>query len=397
MAIIKCPECGHQISDKAPTCPSCGVEIAGKIIKCPQCGEVYFKDQPMCPNCHHATAIESVRLHRNPAANQTPATSTSAKPAQQSANTQSGRQTPPPTSPAGKQQPQKNRHTGILIFSLLIALIICGTCFYLYNQANDNREMEAYESAMDSTDPLVLQNYLNTFGDNAPEAHVDSIQAHLKMLQQADADWTNTCVSGTKTALEDYLSRHPDSPHRQEALHKIDSLDWSLASNENTPDAYQTYLDAHSTGEHVEEARAAVKELNAKTVMPEEKEAITTVMRRFFQSINTRNADGLQSTVSTFMTNFLGKHDATRDDVVTFMNKIYKDDITNMNFHINNDYKISKKEVGDEEYEYNVEFSATQDIDRTDDTLEKHARYRINATVGPDGLISAMTMVKIMQ
>lgn len=30
MAIIKCPECGRQISDKAPTCPSCGVEIAGK-------------------------------------------------------------------------------------------------------------------------------------------------------------------------------------------------------------------------------------------------------------------------------------------------------------------------------------------------------------------------------
>mgnify|MGYP000565577660 CR=1 FL=1 len=32
MALIKCPECGHQISDKAPVCPNCGVEIAGKII-----------------------------------------------------------------------------------------------------------------------------------------------------------------------------------------------------------------------------------------------------------------------------------------------------------------------------------------------------------------------------
>ena len=35
MAIIKCPECGRQISDKAPTCPSCGVEIAGKITPVP--------------------------------------------------------------------------------------------------------------------------------------------------------------------------------------------------------------------------------------------------------------------------------------------------------------------------------------------------------------------------
>ena len=51
MAIIKCPECGRQISDKAPTCPSCGVEIAGKITKCPNCGEVYFNYLEMCPNC----------------------------------------------------------------------------------------------------------------------------------------------------------------------------------------------------------------------------------------------------------------------------------------------------------------------------------------------------------
>ena len=29
MAIIKCPECGHVVSDKAPFCPNCGVKIAG--------------------------------------------------------------------------------------------------------------------------------------------------------------------------------------------------------------------------------------------------------------------------------------------------------------------------------------------------------------------------------
>ena len=52
MAIIKCPECGHQISEKATNCPSCGVEIAGKIVRCDHCGEVYFNDEILCPNCH---------------------------------------------------------------------------------------------------------------------------------------------------------------------------------------------------------------------------------------------------------------------------------------------------------------------------------------------------------
>lgn len=34
--LIKCPECGHQVSDKAPLCPNCGVEIAGNINRSAQ-------------------------------------------------------------------------------------------------------------------------------------------------------------------------------------------------------------------------------------------------------------------------------------------------------------------------------------------------------------------------
>ena len=54
MAIIKCPECGHQISEKATICPSCGVEIDGKITRCVHCGEVYFKDDGICPHCYRS-------------------------------------------------------------------------------------------------------------------------------------------------------------------------------------------------------------------------------------------------------------------------------------------------------------------------------------------------------
>ena len=50
--IIKCPECGHQVSDRAKTCPSCGIDIAGKITRCPDCGEYIFKDDHECQNCH---------------------------------------------------------------------------------------------------------------------------------------------------------------------------------------------------------------------------------------------------------------------------------------------------------------------------------------------------------
>ena len=60
MAIIKCLECGHQVSDHAKTCPNCGIEIEGNIKKCPECGEIVFKEADSCQACHHQFAGHAV-------------------------------------------------------------------------------------------------------------------------------------------------------------------------------------------------------------------------------------------------------------------------------------------------------------------------------------------------
>ena len=70
---------------------------------------------------------------------------------------------------------------------------------------------------MQSTDPMVLQSYLDTYKD-ADEAHRDSITAHLDRLKQTDQDWTNAVVSGSKDALQAYLDKYPNSIHKQEAI-----------------------------------------------------------------------------------------------------------------------------------------------------------------------------------
>lgn len=407
MAIIKCPECGRQISDKAPVCPNCGVEIAGKIIKCPQCGEIYFRDQEMCPNCHHMTRTsgqvgygDTTSAPSKPTATPQAVTTNSndASASRQQATT--GRPTPPPITPKKEPSTQaakaKKKSHGPLIVAFIIALAICGVCFYFYSNAKSNKEEESYEFAMKSDDPLVLQTYLDNNRD-APADHIQAVTARLEELKRQDTDWTNAVVSGSKAALEEYLAKHPDSEHKVEAVHKIDSLDWVDASNKNTVEALQAYLDAHDEGEHVDEAQTAIKNLKAKTVQADEKTMITSVFRHFFQAINAKSEGDLEATVAPILTNFLGKPDAIKADVVTFMHKIYKDDITSMTWRLNNDYKIDKKEVGDEEYQYTVSFSALQDINRTDDTKEKHARYKVSATVNPDGLISSMSMTKILE
>ncbi len=56
MALIKCPECDKEISDKAKKCIHCGkIFVEEKPIneknKCPECGMVLEETDEICPNC----------------------------------------------------------------------------------------------------------------------------------------------------------------------------------------------------------------------------------------------------------------------------------------------------------------------------------------------------------
>lgn len=55
MAMINCPECGQEISDKAKKCIHCGKvfveEVTKEEIKCGECGAILSETDEMCPNC----------------------------------------------------------------------------------------------------------------------------------------------------------------------------------------------------------------------------------------------------------------------------------------------------------------------------------------------------------
>ncbi len=408
MAIIKCPECGHQISDKAPSCPSCGVEIAGKITRCPDCGKVYFKEEDLCPHCHRPTNPNRPMPHMAEKTTEERQEARPLSPFSPQISTQTGsaapqyhtrQEQPENSSTADHPQPmqpenKKNKKTALIV-SFVLALLICGVCFYMYRQAQDNREQEEYEIAMKSSEPLVLQGYLDTFKD-APQEHPDSIMAHLAALKQNDIDWTNALVSNSKAALIDYINSHPDSPHRKEALNKIDSLDWEQSANLNTVEAYTAYLTEHPDGNYFNEAEEALKKIKAKEVSDDEKTMVSSTMRNFFQSINARDENGLTSLVADQLT-LLDKIDATKSDVVDLMNKLHKDGVTHMNWKLPTNYDIRKREVGDAHYEYSISFPASQVVEYENSEKNTTNQFRINAKIGPDGKISMLKLVKIIE
>ena len=61
-----------------------------------------------------------------------------------------------------EQEVEKKSNKRIVIISLIIAIIAVGVCFAFYSTARNDKENEAYEYAMNTTDPMVLQSYLKT-------------------------------------------------------------------------------------------------------------------------------------------------------------------------------------------------------------------------------------------
>ena len=49
MALIKCKECGNEISSSAKTCPHCGVKT--NLETCPEFGRKLKGDEINCPDC----------------------------------------------------------------------------------------------------------------------------------------------------------------------------------------------------------------------------------------------------------------------------------------------------------------------------------------------------------
>jgi len=238
--IIKCPECGHQVSDRAKTCPSCGIDIAGKITRCPDCGEYIFKDEHECPNCHCC-----INASANPVVNDMVVA--------QFANVP---EIPEIPSPAVAASPKKS-HKGLwsaVILAFVLALIIVFLGIYFVHKTQQQNEQRAYENAMMSIEPAVLQNFLDMYID-ASVAHRDSIKSHLEVLKKIDRDWENARISASKKELLLFVERNPGNIHVKEARLMVDSLDFVTAQTNHTMEAYKKYMEEHEQGYYYDEAK----------------------------------------------------------------------------------------------------------------------------------------------
>lgn len=327
MALIKCPECGHQVSDKAATCPSCGVAIAGNVKR-------------------------------------------------------------------ENEAPKGKRSMTIPIVAGVVAVIAVLVGLYFYNNVQDRNELDAYENAMSCSEAAVLQNYLDMYAD-APQAHRDSIMAHLALLKKVDSDWDDAMVNNTRSAFENYLRVHPESVHKTEALLKLDSIDWAFAAEADTPEAYSKYVADHADGMHIDEARLKLEKLEKSIIAEDEKLMVTSVLTSFFNALGNNDEEALTMSIDVVLNSFLHRAGATKADVISYMKRIHSpEDITGIIFRMNNDWKIEKIDLGEGECSYVVDFSVDEKIQRTDESKETFSSYMVNAKVSNHGKITDLNMKK---
>lgn len=66
MALIKCPECKKEISDKSKTCIHCGCPVENETkYYCEECGKKILKTDKVCSNCGCPTNLEKKQNKSN--------------------------------------------------------------------------------------------------------------------------------------------------------------------------------------------------------------------------------------------------------------------------------------------------------------------------------------------
>lgn len=360
--IIKCPECGHQVSDKAPICPSCGVEIAGHLIKCSYCGEIYLKEDAVCPNCHHSVSTDnSVNkddVKTEPVKDDSQnngdyfeaetssvelvvsAESIEEEPRLDDTSTQETLTIESPSNDTEvstddvivKPESKNNNHTPLFV-SLLIALVICAVLLFFYKRGNDNHEAEEYKIALKSNNRQVMEQYLEDY-PNAPLIHINSIRDLLKQTQQNNDEWGRVIQQNTIASYKAYLETHPNTPYKNEILKRIEELYWNEVVNQNTEAAYLGYREKYPKGIHVKEADEKLKIMLDNTSTPSEEKVAVSAVRQFLQGLNSKSTSKIEGvTASSF--NFLGAGGATIADVSKYMReKLYQADVKEITWQL---------------------------------------------------------------
>lgn len=269
MSLIKCPECGHQVSSKAPYCPGCGVPILNNVKRCPVCNELVLMDAEECPQCKAHFVVKKKSNHDYPeegpvTGNEQVTEVISSKEEETSVVNSEPTENlnnidePASSAPTSKVDPtvsnKNSKSSPWWLLLLAIIVVIIGGFYYYEYQQHEATEEKDYERLQGCTEQANFQDFINRYPESR---HIENVRARLNELQRIDEEWLQASRSLNLELLQQFVDKYPVSVHKAEALHKIDSMDWREADRKGTEAAYALYIGRHENGEYINQAYVA--------------------------------------------------------------------------------------------------------------------------------------------
>lgn len=259
MSLIKCPECGRQVSSKAPCCPGCGVPILNNVKRCPVCGELALMDAEQCPHCEARFVVEKTACTNN--ANSLPNPDyeedellderderTESEATEN--GTASEAEEPSTTTPPAK--PKKDASPWWIALGIL--LVAVAGFFYYEHMQHEATEEKDFARLQDCMELANFQDFLNRYPNSR---HLENVKARMEALEAMDKDWAEVCNSSSTEQLQQFIDKYPNALQKKAALRKIDSLDWREADRQGTAAAYALYIGRHENGIYIDMAYVA--------------------------------------------------------------------------------------------------------------------------------------------
>ena len=307
MSLIKCPECGHEVSDLAAACPQCGCPIAKSAnIQMPQ-----------APN------------------------------------------TPQPNV-TGKKRAVV---TAVVVSLIIIALAGTAVWFLFFRSSDDADERVAYENILryerdcsfDSLE-VALNEYFDTYNPDA--FHYSQLKDLYDRFSVERADWNAASGVSSLDAVRHFLDVHPDGFFLSCALQRQDSLFFEQALEENTQEAFELYINQFPQGKYVAEARKKMEDLDSTELSSEENGLIMEMLSRHFNALANGDETALSATLAEVINSYIGKSNPEMEDIYAYMHRMY-DSGREIVFLVK-DAKASKVDVAGRSI-YNVQFSLEED------------------------------------
>lgn len=290
--------------------------------------------------------------------------------------------------------PTKKSKTPLIIAIVIVALLLIGggTYFYISSNASQQEEM-AYEVLENNNNPQDYEDFLEKYPNSE---HADEVRDRLQKLQEMLSKWNSIALSNDVNDFINFKDQYTDPQYNRLCDIKIDSLDFITAQRLNTPEAFQHYLDSHPDGRYASEASVAQGSLRDQEVTETDREQITEVLTDFFNGFANRDESKICANISSTMTTFLHKQNATKADVLSKIDAMFNEHIQGCQFNVNRDTQITRKNDSSGNAMFTVTFTVDQHISR-DNEGKTFGQYKCVANINAQMLITSLTMQEISQ